>query len=176
MMIFSTPATPLLFQKCAQANNQKNINAQNQWSFVRGLWLDCCVTQTSQPFESYTKFWIQMGILTNYSCSAVNNTDMTVLCKYITSQWRPRDMASQITGNSTVVFRPNRGDRHQRSALLALCEGNPPVTYYYHYHHFHHYHFYYCHYYYSYHQSLSSFSIIIVITFNYYCHCYFCHC
>ena len=36
---------------------------------------------------------------------------MTVLRKYITSQWRyMRDMVSQITGNSTVVFRLNKGD------------------------------------------------------------------
>ena len=36
---------------------------------------------------------------------------MTVLHKYITSQWcYARDMASQITGNSTVVFRLNKDD------------------------------------------------------------------
>ena len=55
------PATQLLFQKFVQANKE-NIKAQNQWSFVRGLWLDCCFTKTSQPIASYTKFWIQMDI------------------------------------------------------------------------------------------------------------------
>ena len=59
---FSTPAVWLLFQKFVQANNKENIKAQNQWSFVRGLWLDCCVTKTSQPVTSYTKLWMQMDI------------------------------------------------------------------------------------------------------------------
>ena len=43
--------------------------------------------------------------------SIVNNTDMMVLRIYITWQWRNvRDMASQITGNLTVVFRLNKDD------------------------------------------------------------------
>ena len=41
--------------------------------------------------------------------SAFNNTDMTVLRKYITTQWRyVRDMTSQTAGNSTVVFKLNK--------------------------------------------------------------------
>ena len=53
---------------------------------------------------------MDMYIWTDLFITAFNNTDMTVLCKYITPQWRcVRDMASQITGNSTVVFRLNKG-------------------------------------------------------------------
>ena len=101
------PENRLLFQKFSQANNKENIKAQNQWSFVSGIhrWLDCCVTKTSQPVASYTL------LNTNLFTTAYNNTDMTVLRKYITSQWcYVGDMASPITGNSTVVFGLNKGD------------------------------------------------------------------
>ena len=112
-MLFSTPANRLLFQTWAQVNNKENIKAQNQWYFVREIyrWLDCCVTKTSQPVASYTILNTDGHILTNLLITAYNNTYMTVLRKYITSQWRyVRDMASQITGNSTVVFRLKEGD------------------------------------------------------------------
>ena len=50
-------------------------------------------------------------IWTNLFITAFNNTHMTVSRKYITSQWRyMRDMASQFNGNSTDVFRLNKGD------------------------------------------------------------------
>ena len=50
-------------------------------------------------------------IWTTLFLTAFNNTDMTVLRKYITTQWRyVRDMASHITGNSTIVFRVNKCD------------------------------------------------------------------
>ena len=110
---FSTPANRLLFQKFAQANNKENIKAQIKWSFVRGIhrWLDCCVAKTSQPVASHTILNTNGHIWTNVFITAFNNTNMTVLRKYITSQWRyMRDMVSQITGNSTVVFRLNKGD------------------------------------------------------------------
>ena len=113
MMMFSTPANRLLFQKFAQANNKENIKAQIKWSFVRGIhcWLDCCVAKTSQTVVSYTILNTDGHIWTNLFIIAYYNTDMTVLRKYITSQWRyVRDMASQITGNSGVVFRLNKGD------------------------------------------------------------------
>ena len=107
----------LLFQKFAHANNKKNTKAQNQWSFVRGIhrWLDCCVAKTSQPVASYTILHTDGHISTNLFITAINNTDMTVLRKYITSQWRyVRDMAFQITAYSTVVFRLNKGDTKAR--------------------------------------------------------------
>ena len=110
---FSTPATRLLFQNFAQASNKENTKAQNQWSFVMGLWLDCCVTKTLQPIAYMVHKILNTDghIWTNLFITAFNNTYMTVLRKYITPQWRyGRDMASQITGNSTVVFRLNKGD------------------------------------------------------------------
>ena len=108
---FSTPANQLLFQKCAQANNKENMKAPNKWSFVKGIhrWLDCCVTKTSQPVASYIFLNTDGHIWTNLFITAYNNTDMTVLRKYITSQWRyVRDMASQK--NSTVVNRRDKSD------------------------------------------------------------------
>ena len=70
MIFFSTPATRLLFQKFAQANNKDNVKAQNQWSFVRGLhrWLDCCVTKTTQPVASYKILDTDGHIWTNLFC------------------------------------------------------------------------------------------------------------
>ena len=80
---------------------------------MRGIhrWLDCYVAKTSQPVASYTILNTDGHIWTNLFITAYNNTNMTVLRKYITSHWRyVRDTASQITGNSTVVFRLNKGD------------------------------------------------------------------
>ena len=100
---FSTPANRLLFKKFAQAYNKENIKTQNQWSFVIGLlcYQNITVGCILHTFENRWSY-----IWTNLFITAYNNTDMTVLRKYITSQWRyVRDMASQITRNSTVVFR-----------------------------------------------------------------------
>ena len=173
-MLFSTPANRLLFQTWAQVYNKENIKARNQWSFLRGIyrWLDCCVTKTSQPVASYIILNTDGHIWTNLFITAYSKTDMTVLRKYITSQWRyVRDMASQITGNSTVVFRLNEGDIKAQYywpfvggihlyliIIIIFIIITIIIT-------FRHYH-YYCNYHY-YHFQLSSllslFSIIIVI-------------
>ena len=57
----TTPATQLLFQKFAQANNKENIKAQNQWYFVRGFVIGLLCYYHSQ-LHLNTKFWIQMYI------------------------------------------------------------------------------------------------------------------
>ena len=41
---------------CNTSNSTVASVAQNQWSFVGGLLLNCCVTKTSQPVASYTEF------------------------------------------------------------------------------------------------------------------------
>ena len=144
-------------------------------------WLDCCVTKTSQPVASYTSLNTNGHIWTNLFITAYNNADMTLWRKYITSQWRyVRDMASQITGNSTVVFRLNKGDikaqhywpfvrgihRYLITIIIIIIfiiftsiiiSSSLSVLL---------------------SLSLSSFAIIIIIIiiFNHYCYCYFCHC
>ena len=156
MRFFNTSKSTVVSKVCS-AKNKENIKTQNQWSFVRGIhrWLDCCVTKTSQPVASYTILNTDGHIWTNLFITVYNNTDVTVLRKYITWQWRyMRDMASQITGNSTVVFRLNKGDIKAQHYWPCVWGIHPPVSYYCHYsHHFHHYHWYYfyhhCHYHYS---------------------------
>ena len=120
--------------------------------------LDCCVTKNHSQLHLTQNLNTDGQIWTNLFITAFNNTDMTVLHKYITSQWRcVRDMASQITGNSTVVFRLNKGDIKAQhycpflrfsslSSLLLLLSLSSSLllsssSLYHHHHHHHHYHF-----------------------------------
>ena len=119
----------------AQANNEENIQAQVQCFFVRGIHrslhgLLCYQSITASCIlHNFVYRWTY--IRTNLFMTALINIDMTMLRKHIPPMWRyVRDMASQITGSSTVVFF-NQQKWHQSSALLSLCDGNPPVTYYY---------------------------------------------
>ena len=72
---------------------------------------DCCVHQTSQPVASYTILNRDGHIWTNSFITAYNNTDVRCCIKishHIDITWWT--MTSQITRNSTVVFRLNKGD------------------------------------------------------------------
>ena len=108
MMFFNTSKSTAVSNVCSGQQQRKH---QGTESVVFGEGIPpLIVTKTSQPVASYTILNTDEHIWTNLFITAFSNTN-TVLRKYITSQWRyARDMTSQITGNSTVVFRLNKGD------------------------------------------------------------------